>query len=587
MLESLLKKAGKTAPGFTRKTIKWAITCTSDGRYTGVVPLSEGKGLEYPFCPNLSQPELVGGGEARSHFLWESLSTIALYWTGELEAKEKDRSLAKHEYFCKLLTEAASIVPHLAVAVRMLINEEKLAAIRADLKQQRAKPTDTATIMIDSTFPLEQNEWHDWWRQFRKSIKSPNGLGPKMRCIATGELIEPVLVHPKKIAGLAGVGGLGTGDVFAGYDKDAFQSYGLAQATNAAMSEETAIAYAETLNDLIKKKGVRLGGTLTTYWFLETVSDEENPLPWLIEPSEQTQASAELKARELLSSIHDGKRPDLANNRYMALMLSGAAGRVMVREIMEGSFESLVANIDRWFNHLFIVDREGKGFTRRPKFFSVVNAIEFLSKDGKILRNIDDVPPPLIRELWRSAITGSQIPSSAMSRTLMRIRSDIISDLPPLETRFSIIKSYLLRKGDKNMQPNLNPEHPHPAYHCGRLLAIFARLQRAALGDVGAGVVQRYYTAASQTPGLIIGRLAANAKNHLGKLEGGLVYWYEDKIAEIMSRIRDTVPRTLTLEEQSLFALGYYQQIASLNTGKGEKQKDGENNDLNKKEENK
>ena len=136
------------------------------------------------------------------------------------------------------------------------------------------------------------------------------------------------------------------------------------------------------------------------------------------------------------------------------------------------------------------------------------------------------------------------------------------------------------------MQPYLNPDHPHPAYHCGRLLAVLARLQRTALGDVGSGVVQRYYTAASQTPGLILGRLAANAKNHLGKLEGGLVYWYENQIAEIMSRIKDTVPRTLTLEEQSLFALGYYQQLASLNAGKAGKRKDIDNNNLEKKEEN-
>jgi CRISPR-associated protein Csd1 len=69
-------------------------------------------------------------------------------------------------------------------------------------------------------------------------------------------------------------------------------------------------------------------------------------------------------------------------------------------------------------------------------------------------------------------------------------------------------------------------------------------------------------------------------------LEGGLVYWYEDLIAEIMGRIKDTVPRTLTLEEQSLFALGYYQQLASLNAGKSGKQKDIENNNSNKKEEN-
>ena len=118
------------------------------------------------------------------------------------------------------------------------------------------------------------------------------------------------------------------------------------------------------------------------------------------------------------------------------------------------------------------------------------------------------------------------------------------------------------------MQPYLNPNHPHSAYHCGCILAIFARLQRAALGDVGAGVVQRYYTAMSQAPGLILGRLAANAKNHLGKLEGGLAHLYENQIADAMSRIGDAAPRTLTLEEQSLFALGYYQQLAALNAGK-------------------
>ena len=115
------------------------------------------------------------------------------------------------------------------------------------------------------------------------------------------------------------------------------------------------------------------------------------------------------------------------------------------------------------------------------------------------------------------------------------------------------------------MKPHMNPEHPHPAYHCGRALALFARLQQAALGDVGAGVVQRYYTATSQTPGLVFGRLAANAKNHLGKLDSNEAEEYEDELAGIMTCIGDFVPRTLTLEEQSLFALGYYQQLAALN----------------------
>ena len=117
------------------------------------------------------------------------------------------------------------------------------------------------------------------------------------------------------------------------------------------------------------------------------------------------------------------------------------------------------------------------------------------------------------------------------------------------------------------MTAYLNPNHPAVAYHCGRLLAVFANLQRAALGDVGAGVVQRYYVAASQTPGLVLGRLASNARNHLGNLEGGLAFWYETKIADVMGRLKDGAPRILDLEGQGLFALGYYQQLAALRAG--------------------
>ena len=567
MLDAVLKKTGITEPGFTRKTVKWAITFTNEGRYTGVVPLSEGKGQEFLKCPVLSFSDLIGGGVSRSHFLAESLSTVALYWKDDLEQQEQEKSCAKHEYFCKLLKDASQVAPYLSIAGRILSDENIIADIHTDLKQQKAKSTDTATLLINGINPLEQNDWHDWWRKFRESIKKSKNNATKMRCIATGELIEPILTHPK-IKGLAGVVGLGTGDVLAGFDKQAFQSYGLEQATNAAMSEETATAYAETLNQLIREKKVKLGSTISTYWFLETIPDEDDPLSWLSEPMEQTQAASELKAKELFRAIHDGKRPDLANNRYFAIMLSGAAGRVMVREIMQGTFESLASNIDKWFSDLSIVDRKGTGIATRPKFFSVVNAIEFLSKDGRILRNIDDVPPPLIRELWRSAITGSQIPSSAMSRTLMRIRSDIVSDVSPMEARFSIIKSYLLRKGDKDMQPYLNPDHPHPAYHCGRLLAVLASLQSAALGDVGAGVVQRYYSAASQTPGLVLGRLVRNAQNHLGKPEmkgKKKTEEIEEWLKEIHGKLKDNMPCTLTLQEQSLFALGYYQQLAKLN----------------------
>jgi CRISPR-associated protein Csd1 len=135
-----------------------------------------------------------------------------------------------------------------------------------------------------------------------------------------------------------------------------------------------------------------------------------------------------------------------------------------------------------------------------------------------------------------------------------------------LHSRMSLMKAFHIRKGDKFMSTYLNEEHPSTAYQCGRLMAVLAAIQYSALGKVSAGIIQRYYAAASTTPALVLGRLTRTSQFHLsdiGKSKPGLAYSYETKIARIWSRIKDQVPTWLPLEDQSLFALGYYQQLAS------------------------
>ena len=127
------------------------------------------------------------------------------------------------------------------------------------------------------------------------------------------------------------------------------------------------------------------------------------------------------------------------------------------------------------------------------------------------------------------------------------------------------------------LNSKLNPGLDDTAYQCGRLMAVLGRLQTSALGDVGAGVVQRYYASASTTPALVFGRLIRGAQFHLNKLgdqKRGLAVWYERQISEICVKIGTSMPATLGLEAQSLFALGYYQQLAALwaSKDKGEKE---------------
>lgn len=580
----------ETEPGFKAKEARWALCFDAEGNFTntlvelGNVGSRRNTGHRFPKCPDLSQPELIGGPKRRSHFLIDTAEVVALFGADSEDQKGRE----KHEFFVSLLREASGVMPQLGGVAAAMADNQTLNAIRDCMIRQgnpKVKPTDKVTLRIDRDFPVESSAWHEWWREFRGALKVEKApgrtVGKKggrrgaalMRGFATGELVEPAATHPK-IEGLADVGGQSSGSPLVGFDKEAFASYGLDQSLNAAVSEEAASAYRAALNDLIGRRSVRLVGAKVVYWFKDTVKQEDDPLPWLREGAEVRQLDAQHRARSLLEAIRTGTRPDLANNTYYSLALSGSGGRVMIRDWMEGQFPHLVENVVAWFDDLAIVRRDGSSPAPLPKFFAVL---------GATVRALDELPAPIATTMWRAAVQAGPIPHTVLAQALARARIDFIQDNPPNHARMGLIRAYHVRKmrrtrGGQSMsqelKPNLNESHPHPAYHCGRLMAMLAALQRSALGDVGAGVVQRYYAAASSTPALVLGRVTRTSQFHLNKLNPGLAHWYEGQISGVWGRIKDTPPRALDLEEQSLFALGYYQQLASLRAARAGSQDD-------------
>ena len=570
MLQALMDygKSLDSEPGFKTREVRWCIELTADGRFLEILPLGDGKrGAMQARCPDMHN--MVSGG--KSHFLIETAQTVVRLYKAKEERKKISSTRIKHDFFVEMLGEGAKDIPELRSLANIAKSKSQLREIRKALKSHKAKPADWICWRVNGIDPRENKTIQAWWREWRKQDmedgqheSTPSDEGD-MVCFLTGNETQPLPTH-RKITGLSGVGGLSMGDVMVGFDKAAFCSFGLAQSANAAMSEEASQKYVDGLNHLIRNHSRKLANALVMHWFKEQIATEEDPLGWLngFESQEQTEGAALAAARRLLDSIRSGERPDLGNNHYYALTISGAAGRVMVRDWMEGRFEDLVQNVEAWFADFAIIARDGQGQARDPKFMAVC---------GALVRELKDLPAPTASTLWKVAIQRLPIPQPLMLQALARFRTNLVDkDQPPFNhARMGLIKAYFVRlnPGGKNtMTAYLNPDHPEAAYHCGRLLAIFSNLQRAALGDVGAGVVQRYYAAASQTPGLILGRLASNARNHLGKLEGGLAYWYENQIADIMGRLGDTAPRLLDLNGQGLFALGYYQQLAALRAGK-------------------
>jgi CRISPR-associated protein Csd1 len=525
MLHALVEYAEQqladSEPGFKTRDVRWSIELTADGRFLGVVPLGDGKrGQDQPRCPDMHG--MNAGG--KSHFLVETAQTVALLFKANEGEKRIASANEKHAFFVDMLSKASADIPVLVPLTRALADETQFTQIRDALEKHKAKPTDWIGWRIDSIDPREDATVQAWWREWRRNDlgnattegNDANGAANgAMLCLLTGETVKPLPTHPK-ITGLSGVGGLGTGDVMVGFDKAAFGSYGLDQSANAAMGAEATQKYVDGLNDLVRNHSRKLGNSLVAHWFKDQVPVENDPLAFLyeFESEEQTEAAALGAARRLLESIRSGELADLGRNRFYALTLSGAAGRVMVRDWMEGGFEDLLRNVVAWFTDLAIVSRYGQGQARDPKFMAVC---------GALVRDLKDLPAPTVATLWKTAVQRLPIPQPLMAQALARFRVDLVDkDQPPFNhARLGLIKAYFVRLkpgGDHTMTAYLNPDHPAAAYHCGRLLAVLANLQRAALGDVGAGVVQRFYAATSQTPGLILGRLVSNARNHLGKL---------------------------------------------------------------------
>lgn len=553
-----------TEPGFSAKSAKWAVVIDGNANISGVTPLGEGKsGLQFPCCPDLSQGEMIAGNITRSQFLLESLAVIALFYKADSSNKDIEKNQAKHRYFIEQLQQAGQQdCPELLQAASALADDAQLARLQNLLEQQqpKPKPTDSATLLINDGFPLRSRQWHDWWRNYRHRLNAAKTNGnaqQPMRCLLTGQTVLPAETHPK-IKGLSSVG-----DVFIGFDKEAFQSFGLKKSTNAATDEATAKKYAETFNQLIIRQSIRLINGMAVYWFSRGLKHDDDDLFAELENPTAPDAGQETRPKQLLRAIESGQRPDLLDNYYQVVTVSGQASRIMVRDWQQGRLEELLGHIDAWFDDLAIIARDGQKTAAPPKFLAVV---------GALVRDRKDAPAPLITELWRTALNRRKpFPHAAFSRallesrkTLMKSRKAVINEEAQNHARMGLLKAYHIRnRGDRHMSHKLNPDHPSPAYQCGRLLAVLADLQYAALGDVGAGVVQRYYTAASQTPALRIGQLMSNAKNHLNKLGGGLAYEFENRLGDIMTKMSQ-IPKTLDLEEQSLFALGYYQQLAEI-----------------------
>ncbi len=574
LYEYALRKGLAACPGFKPKRVRACLELSGSGEFLGV-------SVREKEAPAVYAPDI--GAVANGTRYCNPLIEKAKIPLGILEDPEKDKNIpTKRAFFLSMLDNGASYEPRFGILAQALRNPDTVRAMIDALTLEKCKPVDPIGFSVDG-LPLERSDaYSPWWEKFRKRF-APAESGPLPRCMITGAL-APAMQTVPKVSGLMGVGGHTSGDAFLCYDKPAFQSFGLKKSANASVSEEAMTAVNAALQELIAKASV-LGGAKLVHWYSADIPEQEDPIIYLEDPDagedgpseDDPEASALRASRRLHTALQEGLRPDQLHARYYMMPLSGAGGRMMVRGWMEGSYQSLYENITEWFNDLKLVNWNGKGETNPPKLKAVCTRLLKPGGNPKdVWSSVDEELPNLTNRLLSAILSGTALPDDIPVRTLRWIRSSILNsddDKTPFEREtlaFQILKAWLCRKqrmrGDAPIMSTENKETIRDvSYYCGQLMAVYAAIQQKAMPDVGTSIAERYYAAASTTPSFVIGRLSQLSQHHLDKLEKGFAIYFEKMLSEIYSRIGcRQIPAMMTVEQQTEFALGYYQQRAAM-----------------------
>jgi CRISPR-associated protein Csd1 len=172
----------------------------------------------------------------------------------------------------------------------------------------------------------------------------------------------------------------------------------------------------------------------------------------------------------------------------------------------------------------------------------------------------EKVSPPILAAIFTSVLNGTKYPNALLETIIRRVKVDKTVNY----ARAGIIKACLNRiirvnKKEEEIKVALDKNNTNQAYLCGRLFAVLERIQQNAAGmKLNRTIKDSYFASACSRPAVVFPQLIKLSGYHLKKDE------YERNnnilIREIVDKLNNQYPSTLSLQEQGKFIIGYYQQ---------------------------
>lgn len=465
------------------------------------------------------------------------------------EGSRPERVAECHRAYMEQLGRCASITGNPVVqAIHRFLQNEPLAHLHLAEDFDRGE---SITFRVDGQFAVDLPAVQAFWASENDPDADPKRPAPTMQCIVCGER-RPVLRRLQaKVKGIPG--GQTSGTAIISANAAAFESYGLEESLIAPTCARCGERFTLAINDLLadRAKHIVLGNAALVFW-----TREQHPFSlrhFLDDPQPAEVA-------ELVESVRrGGAMPAIDCTSFYAAILSASGGRAVVRDWIDTTVSEVKRHLAHWFRRQRIVGNWGE--EPRPLGIYALSAAT--------VRDVQkELAPPTPRHLWRAALTATPLPPGLLYQAVRRNRAEQGITYPrAVLIKLVLCSRPLLDAGYNEMEERmvqLDPQNTTPAYLCGRLLAVIEAAQRLALPGIKATVVDRFFGTASSAPATVFGSLLRGVQPHLAKLKRdrpGAYSALQQRLEEIQAAL-SSYPRTLNLEEQALFALGYYHQRA-------------------------
>jgi CRISPR-associated protein Csd1 len=576
-LKELAEREGLVShPAFEERAISYLLEVTKEGKCIGLRPLGQtgaarsGK-IFFP-VPRPLPGSRRSGTTIDPGFLVENASfLLGINAPGDTEKKSYSEAelRRRRSAFHDLIREAVEATKDEGVIAvdRFLSDLEAGRQLVPVPPELRSNALIAFTLPDDQGMPLQlRSSLAEYWGRRRAAAEPSQGEGLRFQCLVSGQPCSPIDKHPlvKKVPG-----GTPSGISFVSFNDTAFESYGLERSENAPVSRVAADAYTEALKRLLDesypdprsrvplpKRHERLSqDTVVVFWSKGT--DETVDL--FADSVGQGQPEA---VEALFRATWKGRPVNLDDPAaFYALTLSGGQGRGTNRGWLETTLGAALRNVKGYFGDLQIV----RSPRDEGKPLPLLGLLRQLAVQGKD----DNIPPSLAGEVFAAILAGRPFPRLLLDAAIRRTRAERY--LSP--DRAALIKGYLLRAKRTQMLPSSFPEvHAvldedckDSAYRLGRLFAVLEKIQADAT-NATTTIRDRYYGAASATPIVVFPQLMRKAPHHLAKLRTGSATFYEKLIQSICGELQPPTPfpSAFSLEEQGLFAVGYYHQRQAL-----------------------